>query len=118
MALSDLPADELARLESQLAAEYDALADKGLALNLTRGKPSPEQLDLSERLLSLPGEGDHMAGDTDVRNYGGLHGLPELRAIFGREPRYAGRSPAASPATGSAKRHTLEQESLVSDALT
>ena len=82
MALSDLPADELARLESQLAAEYDALADKGLALDLTRGKPSPEQLDLSERLLSLPGEGDHTAGKTDVRNYGGGAGLPELRSII------------------------------------
>ncbi|GAA1733111.1 aminotransferase class I/II-fold pyridoxal phosphate-dependent enzyme [Dietzia kunjamensis subsp. schimae] len=82
MALSDLPADELARLESHLAAEYDALADKGLALDLTRGKPSPEQLDLSERLLSLPGEGDHTAGKTDVRNYGGGAGLPELRSII------------------------------------
>ena len=71
MALSDLPTDELARLESQLAAEYDALAGENLALDLTRGKPSPEQLDLSERLLALPGEGDHTAGSTDVRNYGG-----------------------------------------------
>ena len=41
----------------------------------------------------------------------------ELREIFGREPRYAGRSPAASPATGSAKRHTVEQAALVADAL-
>ena len=82
MALSDLPTDELARLESQLAAEYDALAGENLALDLTRGKPSPEQLDLSERLLALPGEGDHTAGSTDVRNYGGGAGLPELRAIF------------------------------------
>ena len=82
MALSDLPADDLARIESRLAAEYDALADKGLALDLTRGKPSPEQLDLSEALLSLPGEGDHLAGKTDVRNYGGGAGLPELRSII------------------------------------
>lgn len=82
MALSDLPTDELARLESQLAAEYESLAGENLALDLTRGKPSPEQLDLSERLLSLPGEGDHTAGSTDVRNYGGGAGLPELRAIF------------------------------------
>ena len=82
MALSDLSADELAQLESQLAAEYDELAGRGLALDLTRGKPSSEQLDLSERLLSLPGEGDHMSGDTDVRNYGGGTGLPELRSIF------------------------------------
>jgi multifunctional 2-oxoglutarate metabolism enzyme len=41
----------------------------------------------------------------------------ELRAIFGREPRYAGRLPAASPATGSAKRHAVEQQALVADAL-
>lgn len=82
MALSDLSADDLGRLESELAAEYDSLGDRGLSLDLTRGKPSPEQLDLSERLLSLPGEGDHLAGTTDVRNYGGGAGLPELRAII------------------------------------
>ena len=82
MALSDLPTDQLARLEAQLAAEFDALAGKNLALDLTRGKPSPEQLDLSERLLSLPGAGDHLSGSTDVRNYGGGAGLPELRSIF------------------------------------
>ncbi len=57
-----------------------------LALDLTRGKPSPEQLDLSNALLSLPGSGadSYRDGDgTDTRNYGGQHGLPELRAIFG-----------------------------------
>ena len=82
MALSDLSADELTRLESELSSEYDTLADRGLSLDLTRGKPSPEQLDLSERLLALPGEGDHTAGKTDVRNYGGGAGLPELRGII------------------------------------
>lgn len=82
MALSDLSADELARLETELASEYAALAGTGLALDLTRGKPSPEQLDLSERLLALPGEGDHLSGKTDVRNYGGGAGLPELRSII------------------------------------
>jgi multifunctional 2-oxoglutarate metabolism enzyme len=41
----------------------------------------------------------------------------ELRRIFGREARYAGRAPAASPATGSLKRHLAEQEALVADAL-
>lgn len=82
MALSDLSADDLARLESELSSEYDSLAERGLSLDLTRGKPSPEQLDLSERLLALPGEGDHTAGSTDVRNYGGGAGLPELRGII------------------------------------
>ena len=82
MALSDLSADELGRLESELASEYESLAGRGLSLDLTRGKPAPEQLDLSERLLALPGEGDHTAGATDVRNYGGGAGLPGLREVF------------------------------------
>jgi DNA-binding transcriptional MocR family regulator len=62
------------------------LQAKGLSLDLTRGKPSPAQLDLSNELLSLPGDGRDAFRDgegTDTRNYGGLHGLPELRAIFG-----------------------------------
>jgi DNA-binding transcriptional MocR family regulator len=63
---------------------HDGLIAKGLALDLTRGKPSNAQLDLSNALLSLPGEGDYRSADgTDVRNYGGPDGLPELRAIFG-----------------------------------
>jgi DNA-binding transcriptional MocR family regulator len=67
--------------------EYAELQAKKLALDLTRGKPAPEQLDLSNALLSLPGGPDHPDyrddEGTDTRNYGGLHGLPELRAIFG-----------------------------------
>src|ERR1700712_1738080 len=63
---------------------HDGLVAKGLALDLTRGKPSNAQLDLSNALLSLPGDGDYLSADgTDVRNYGGPDGLPELRAIFG-----------------------------------
>ncbi|MFF1376740.1 aminotransferase class I/II-fold pyridoxal phosphate-dependent enzyme [Streptomyces sp. NPDC058308] len=72
----------LAGLLEQARKEYDELAGRGLSLDLTRGKPAPEQLDLAEDLLSLPG-GRHTAADgTDVRNYGGLRGLPELREIF------------------------------------
>ncbi|MEU3014021.1 aminotransferase class I/II-fold pyridoxal phosphate-dependent enzyme [Nocardia asteroides] len=69
--------------ESQ-TANYATLKTEKLTLDLTRGKPSPEQLDLSASLLSLPGDGDFRdAAGTDCRNYGGLDGLPELRAIFG-----------------------------------
>ncbi|MCA5892980.1 aminotransferase [Isoptericola sp. NEAU-Y5] len=71
-----------ARLDD-LRREYAALQARGLSLDLTRGKPSAEQLDLSDALLALPGEGVHTAeGGTDTRNYGGLAGLPELRRIF------------------------------------
>ena len=64
-------------------AEYEKLQARGLELNLTRGKPSSEQLDLSNPLLTILDAADVRAADgTDCRNYGGLLGLPELRAIF------------------------------------
>jgi DNA-binding transcriptional MocR family regulator len=64
-------------------AGYDAFKSRRLDLNLTRGKPSSEQLDLSAALLALPGTGDYQAADgTDCRNYGGLQGLPEARRLF------------------------------------
>ncbi|GGS71337.1 aminotransferase class I/II-fold pyridoxal phosphate-dependent enzyme [Nonomuraea spiralis] len=62
-------------------SDYAALVQRGLSLDLTRGKPSPRQLDLSDALLGLPTS--HKAADgTDGRNYGNLQGLPELREIF------------------------------------
>jgi DNA-binding transcriptional MocR family regulator len=68
----------------QLRQQHEDLRARGLKLDLTRGKPSPEQLDLSNALLTLPGEGDYRSADgTDLRNYGGADGLEELRAIFG-----------------------------------
>lgn len=67
----------------QIQAEYATLQSHGLKLDLTRGKPSPEQLDLSAELLRLPGPGQFLAeGGTDVRNYGGLQGLVEARRLF------------------------------------
>ncbi len=78
-----MSADQLRETRSELQALYDALCAAGLKLDLTRGKPAPEQLDLSNALLSLPGEEFRDAAGTDTRNYGGVSGLPELRAIFG-----------------------------------
>lgn len=63
---------------------YAELQAKKLSLDLTRGKPSAAQLDLSNALLGLPGSGDFRDDEgTDTRNYGGQHGLTGLRAIFG-----------------------------------
>ncbi|MEP9416378.1 aminotransferase class I/II-fold pyridoxal phosphate-dependent enzyme [Gordonia sp. VNQ95] len=76
-------ADELRATQDDLRKLYDALCAAGLKLDLTRGKPAPEQLDLSNELLALPGDEYKAADGTDTRNYGGLTGLPELRAIFG-----------------------------------
>jgi len=70
-------------LHHQIEQAYRRFQTKGLKLNLTRGKPSSRQLDLSEELLSLPDAKDHFARDSvDCRNYGGLQGLAEARALF------------------------------------
>jgi DNA-binding transcriptional MocR family regulator len=83
MPLSELNHDELSAFHAQLTEAYDALVAQGLKLDLTRGKPASAQLDLSNELLTLPGEGQLRAADgTDCRNYGGLAGLPEIREIF------------------------------------
>ncbi|CAM5680082.1 putative aminotransferase [Streptomyces afghaniensis 772] [Streptomyces afghaniensis] len=76
-------ADALALRLDEARRDYAGLKDRGLKLDLTRGKPSPEQLDLSAELLTLPG-GRYTALDgTDCRNYGApSDGLRELRDIF------------------------------------
>ncbi|WP_430913339.1 aminotransferase class I/II-fold pyridoxal phosphate-dependent enzyme [Methylobacterium sp. sgz302541] len=81
--LSDLSQDALEGLRARLREDYAALKGRGLKLDMTRGKPSPEQLDLAEAMLALPGNRDTTAEDgTDARNYGNLQGLPETRALF------------------------------------
>ncbi len=83
VSFDSLSPDELAALHARNQQDYAELQAKKLALDLTRGKPCAEQLDLSNQLLSLPGDDYRDAEGTDTRNYGGLHGLPGLRAIFG-----------------------------------
>ena len=83
MSLSDLSAEQLTALHAEQTKAYDHLVGQDLRLDLTRGKPAPEQLDLSNELLTLPGAGEYRdAAGTDCRNYGGGQGLPELREIF------------------------------------
>jgi DNA-binding transcriptional MocR family regulator len=81
--IADLSNTELETLRRQIRAEYDVFRARGLKLDMTRGKPAPEQLDLAEAMLALPGNRDHLtqAGE-DARNYGVLQGLPEARALF------------------------------------
>lgn len=84
MSLDSLTSDEIRTLHAQAERDYADLKNRGLSLDLTRGKPSPAQLDLSLDLLTVLGPGDYTADDgTDCRNYGGIKGLPELREIFG-----------------------------------
>ncbi|MGV0624914.1 aminotransferase class I/II-fold pyridoxal phosphate-dependent enzyme [Mycolicibacter minnesotensis] len=84
MALHTLSRSDLVEHHQRYQRDYAELQAKKLSLDLTRGKPAPDQLDLSNGLLALPGPQDFRGDDgTDTRNYGGLQGLPELRALFG-----------------------------------
>jgi DNA-binding transcriptional MocR family regulator len=79
--LADRSPEEVESFLKEQRAAYDALKSRDLKLDLTRGKPSTAQLDLSERLLSLPTGAKDAAG-VDTRNYGGLEGIRELREMF------------------------------------
>lgn len=72
------------RLE-ELTAQYEAYCARGLALDMSRGKPGPEQLELTAEMLDcVNSRSEALAEDgTDTRNYGGLTGIPEARRLFG-----------------------------------
>ena len=64
-----------------LEREFAAVRDRNLSLNLTRGKPSSAQVALSDGLDGIL-NGDFICSDgMDSRNYGGLRGIPECRAL-------------------------------------
>lgn len=68
---------------SDARRRYEELKKNPIALDITRGKPSAEQLDLSNGMLSILGPQDFRGSDgSDCRNYSGLEGLPEARALF------------------------------------
>ena len=79
--LADRSTDEIAAFRGEQQAAYDALRARNLKLDLTRGKPSSSQLDLSDALLTLPRTPTDANG-VDTRNYGGLEGIRELREMF------------------------------------
>jgi len=63
--------------------KYEAYCTEGLSLNMARGKPGKEQLDLvSETLSNLIDYGDYICDGIDVRNYGELSGLPSAKKLF------------------------------------
>ncbi|WP_293771951.1 aminotransferase class I/II-fold pyridoxal phosphate-dependent enzyme [uncultured Corynebacterium sp.] len=85
MSLLSLDSAQLAELTAQARKEYDDLKAKNLKLDLTRGKPSKAQSDLANDLLSLPGENNYTdAAGADLRNYGNLEGIREIRELWGK----------------------------------
>ena len=83
MSLKDLDAAQFNELAERTRAQYEELKARNLNLNLTRGKPSAEQLGFSDALLSLPGADDYTdKTGADVRNYGNLDGIADIRELW------------------------------------
>lgn len=67
--------------QRQIADEYARLKSLNLNLDLTRGKPSARQLDLANDLDGILQGRYQLADGTDLRNYGGLDGIPEAKQL-------------------------------------
>jgi DNA-binding transcriptional MocR family regulator len=76
---------ELKELKQEAREKYEAFRARGLNLNMARGKPCVEQLDLALGVLEALHARSEFANSNgdDCRNYGVWNGLPEMRAIFG-----------------------------------
>ncbi|MDR3242313.1 MAG: aminotransferase class I/II-fold pyridoxal phosphate-dependent enzyme [Clostridiales Family XIII bacterium] len=77
----DYSKEQLLKLKAEYRRKYEEYRSLGLNLDMSRGKPSPDLLDLSNGLLA--GLDTYTAEDgADIRNYGVLTGIPECRRLF------------------------------------
>ncbi len=76
--------EDLQKTKEEIMNAYNELKEKGLALDMSRGKPSGKNVDVCMDMLDvLNSSSDCKASDgTDVRNYGGLEGIPEARKLL------------------------------------
>lgn len=80
----DLSNEALQQKYNTLQDEYEAIASQQLQLDMSRGKPCTEQLDLSQPMLDIITSSSTVKTEngTDARNYGVLDGIPEAKAFF------------------------------------
>ena len=79
-----LSKSELLELSAELRRQYDAFRTRGLQLDMSRGKPGADQLDLSLEVLDCINSSESCKAEngTDCRNYGLLDGIPEAKRLF------------------------------------
>ena len=84
MQYQDMTKKEMQREYHRLCQRYQEYEQQGLQLDLSRGKPAPEQLALSQRMLGELNSRSVLDSEdgTDCRNYGGLDGIPEAKALL------------------------------------
>lgn len=81
---STLSKSEIHALYASVSEKYNEYCARGLSLDLSRGKPNSDQLDISQELLSYPITSEQiMIGGVDTRNYGIIDGIPEAKELFG-----------------------------------
>lgn len=76
-----LPKAQLTGQVARLSAEYKKVQSEGLSLDLTRGKPGQDQVELSSKLDGILKDNFKLADGTETRNYGGILGIPEARKL-------------------------------------
>jgi DNA-binding transcriptional MocR family regulator len=81
-AFAGMGASELQERKAALMARFHAFQSRNLSIDMTRGKPCPEQLDLALDMLQSVDSTNYSINGVDCRNYGGLDGLPEAKALF------------------------------------
>lgn len=84
-AYKDRSREELLSLKEELEAEYQKIKDMGLKLDMSRGKPSAEQLDLSMEMMDVLNSKTDLkcAAGVDCRNYGVIDGIQEAKELLG-----------------------------------
>ncbi len=80
----EMSKEELLQEESLLEKEYEKIKELSLALDMSRGKPGQDQLELSMPMLDVLTSKDVIAAEngTDLRNYGVLDGIPEAKQLI------------------------------------
>ena len=78
-AYTTMTREELLAEKTALQERYDAYKAMGLKLDMSRGKPGKDQLDLSMALLD---DTDYVEDGIDLRNYGILDGIPSCKKLF------------------------------------
>lgn len=74
--------EELEKLQQELLQKYNDLKKLNLKLDMSRGKPACEQLNLSNAILTMPLDNYTTSEGIDVRNYGILDGIKEMKELF------------------------------------
>ncbi|HMO19040.1 MAG TPA: aminotransferase class I/II-fold pyridoxal phosphate-dependent enzyme [Oligoflexia bacterium] len=78
----NLDQKQIQNLREETLNRFNAFKSKSLSLDMTRGKPGPDQLALSNSLDGILSGNFISPSKTDARNYGGLDGLSELKSLF------------------------------------